>query len=217
MAQKTLEKVLKKDKDIMSIVEATMQKFLGVSIDELSKDLSTELEKPFIPLLVDPSLSFKEAKKRFREGFTASVLRKNYGNISEAAKLLGVDRRSIHRLVKDARINVNKIREDMPKPYIIKQREISAIIEDVLGNYRQVIHPEKLREMYRQVSVISDDLLKEIPEKSPTMKEAEEHFERDFIRKSLDANKGSVTKTARALGLRYETLHRKIKRLGVSI
>jgi DNA-binding NtrC family response regulator len=40
-------------------------------------------------------------------------------------------------------------------------------------------------------------------------------FEKQYFEKALKENKGNVSKTARKIGLRYETLHRKLKKLGL--
>jgi DNA-binding NtrC family response regulator len=49
----------------------------------------------------------------------------------------------------------------------------------------------------------------------PTLKDAEEEFEKRFIVKALEENNFNVSKTSRKIGLRYETLHRKMKALGL--
>jgi DNA-binding NtrC family response regulator len=139
----------------------------------------------------------------------------SYGNISMVAKRAGVDRRSIHRIVKDAGIDVARIRVEMIKPYQIKQKAVGGIIEDVLEHYKRVIHPQRIAEVYKQVETVSKDILDELPEKQITLKKAEEEFEREYIRKALAESKGNVTKTAKKIGLRYETLLRKMKSLGL--
>lgn len=205
-----------KKKSVESIVDDAMKPVLGVSIGDLNKDISTKLEKnPLLSFDIDTSLKFKEAKKQFKQQFLRRLLRVTYGNISEVAKRARVDRRSIHRIVKDAGINVAKIREEMIKPYQIRQKAVGDVIEDVLENYRTVIHPQKIAEVYKQVSNVSKDILDELPEKPISLKEAEEEFEREYLRKALVENSGSITKTAKKIGIRYETLIRKLKSLGV--
>jgi len=88
------------------------------------------------------------------------------------------------------------------------------IIEDVLGNYKNVLHPGKLDEMYRNVSTVSKDILESLPEQPVTLKEAEHEFEMEYFKQALKLN-GSISQTARAVQLRYESLYRKLKRLGL--
>jgi len=214
MSKKTLEKVV--GKDVKPIVDEAMHKFLGVSIDELSKDISEKLERsPLLDFDIDTGLPFKKAKKNFKRQYLKKLLEVNYGNISEAAKLAQIDRRSIHRMVKDSEIDVRKIRLDMVKAYEIKQSTVASIIEDVLDDYKNVIHPVKLTEVYRNVPSVSKDILESIPEKTLTLKEAEEEFEKEYLRKALQENGSSITKTAEKVKVRYETLHRKLKKVGL--
>jgi DNA-binding NtrC family response regulator len=164
---------------------------------------------------IDTSLKFKQAKKKFKQQFLSRLLRMSYGNISDVAKKAGVDRRSIHRIVKDAGIDVAKIREEMIKPYQIRQKAVEGVIEDVLEHYKAVIHPEKIAEVYKKVDTVSKEILEELPEKKTTLKEAEAEFEKEYFRKALAENKGNVTATAKKIGIRYETLLRKLKALGL--
>jgi DNA-binding NtrC family response regulator len=203
-------------KDMEHIVDDAIKPVLGVSIDELNKDISEKLEKsPLATFDIDTKLKFKAAKKKFKQQFLRRLLRVSYGNISIAAKKAGVDRRSIHRIVKDAGINVNRMREEMIKPYQIRQKAVEGIIENVLEHYKTVIHPERIAEVYKNVNTVSKGILDEMPEKVTTLKEAEEMFEREYFRKALAENAGNVTRTAKKIGLRYETLLRKLKGLGL--
>ena len=203
-------------KNVELIVDDAMKPVLGVSIGDLNKDISTKLERsPLLSFEIDTKLKFKQAKRKFKQQFLARLLRISYGNISEVAKKAGVDRRSIHRIVKDAGIDVSKIREEMIKPYQIRQKAVESVIEDVLEHYKTVIHPEKMAEVYRKVDTVSKDILDELPDKMITLKNAEEEFEKEYLRKVLAENAGSMTSTAKKIGLRYETLLRKMKALGL--
>ncbi len=203
-------------KDVEHIVSDAMQKVLGVSISELSKDISGKLSKsPLLDFTVDTKIQFKIAKKKFKQDYLRKLLRTAYGNISLVAKKAGVDRRSIHRIVKDAGINVDKIREEMIKPYDIKQKAVGNIIEDVVDQYKTVIHPQKIEEVYKNVAGVSRDILDELPDKPMTLKKAEEEFEREYLKKALAECDGNATKCSKKVGLRYETLLRKLKSLGL--
>lgn len=203
-------------KDVEDIVSDAMQKVIGVSISELSKDISSKLSKsPLLDFTVDTKIKFKAAKKKFKQEYLRKLLRTAYGNISLVAKKAGVDRRSIHRIVKDAGINVDKIREEMIKPYEVKQKAVGHIIEDVMEQYKTVIHPQKVAEVYQNVEGVSKDILNELPDKPMTLKKAEEEFEREYLRRALAECDGNATKCAKKVGLRYETLLRKLKALGL--
>lgn len=209
-----LEYVVKKD--IKPIVDNSLHKFLGVSIDELNRDITTKLERsPLIDFDIDTNIPFKRAKKNFKKEYLKRLLQINYGNISEVARIAEVDRRSIHRIVKEANIDVGNIRREMAKAYVIRQDAIGNIIENVLDNYKEVIHPGKLNNLYESVNEVSKDILDHLPPKPMTLKEAEHEFEKEFIRAALLDNDLNVSKTAKNIHIRYETLHRKAKKLGL--
>lgn len=214
--KETLEQVIQTK--IKPILETNLQRVLGVTIEELNKDISSRLQKnPLLDFPIDTNLSFKQAKKQFKNQYLKKLLQIRYGNISEVAKLADVDRRSIHRIVKDAKLNVDKIRHDMAKAYDVKRETIHHIIEDVLNSYKEVIHPVKLEKAYENVTEVSKEVLEQLPEEPLTLKEAETNFEREFLQKALKENNDNLTQTAKQIGLRYETLHRKIKKLGLVI
>ncbi|MBI5391160.1 hypothetical protein HZB02_06750 [Candidatus Woesearchaeota archaeon] len=200
---------------IKPLVEQLTHKFIGVNIDELNKDLSSKIDDPLAGVIIDPTISFKKAKQQFKRTFLRKVLQKHYGNISEAAREAEVNRRSIHRLLREMKSDVHKMRRDMAQPYMIKKEELNTLLEDVLGSYTKIIHPEKMKDVYASVPIMSDELLKLIPDEIMPLKDAEHEFERRYLKKALELHNFNPTKTARAIGLRYETLHRKIKALGI--
>jgi len=199
---------------ITPVIDEMMKKVMGVKLEELGKDISDKLlKRPFFHFEADITISFPKAKRAFKRAYLLQLLRRNYGNISEVAKLAGLNRRSIHRLVKPS--EVDKIRKDLPHPLYVKKEYLVGAIEDVLGNYKSIIHPKMLKEVYRSVPGISEDLLKALPEKPMTLDEAEQEFERDYLKKALEENKYNLKKTAAKSKLRYETLLRKIKKLNI--
>jgi DNA-binding NtrC family response regulator len=204
------------DEKIKPIIQEATAKFLGVTATELTADISSRLHKsPLLDYPVDTTIKFKKAKKQFKKTYLLKMLQVHLGNISEVARLAGTDRRSIHRLIKELHINVDKIKKDLIKPYDIKRSAVSHAIENALDGYKEVFNPKKLKVMYKNVNELSDNLLKELPEERMTMKEAEEEWERRYIKKALAENGHNITQTAKKIGLRYETLQRKMKVLGV--
>lgn len=209
-----LEKTIKKQ--LAPIVEQTMHDVLGVTIDELNRDITAKLERsPFLDFPIDISIPYKQAKKQFKKHYLRKLLQVHYGNISEVAKQVHLDRRSIHRIVKETKLDVDTIRKEMAKAYEIKHETVGHIIEDILTNYKQVLHPMKLGEAYRNVDTVSKVILENLPEEPLPLKEAEDEFEREYLKKALQENGNNVTLTAKKIGLRYETLHRKCKALGL--
>ncbi len=56
-----------------------------------------------------------------------------------------------------------------------------------------------------------------LADSSPTLTEAREAYERDYILKKIDEHHGNITRAAESLGLERSHLYRKMKALGVSI
>jgi len=209
-----LEEVIKNK--VMPIVESAVHKFLGVSIDELNKDLTEKLSKnPLVEFNINTALPFKQAKKIFKKQFLKKLMLLNYGNISEVARIAGIDRRSIHRLVPEK--EAKKVRHDMIRPYDIKQKAVIDTVEEVLHSYERVIHPDKLQEMYRNVGELSKDILEELPLKEMTLAEAEKEFEKNYFKKALEEAHNNISLAAKRIKIRYETLHRKLKEYGIKI
>ena len=65
----TLEKIMHRKQNIEPIVEDSMKKFLGVQVKEINEDISSKLVNPVLQVDFDTSLTFKEAKKRFKKVF----------------------------------------------------------------------------------------------------------------------------------------------------
>ncbi|MBR9691675.1 hypothetical protein GOV06_02720 [Candidatus Woesearchaeota archaeon] len=214
MAKEDLEKVLKKK--VEPLLEESMHKILGVTISEFGKDITDSIEKnPLIAYDIDIRLGFKAAKKLFKKQFLTRMLQTNFGNISAVAKVTELDRRSVHRAVKELGIGIKGIRRDMIKADYYRREAVGEILKGTLDSYKTVIRPGKLENMYENVDKISFDIVKELPAIEMSWDAAEKMFEIQYFEKALKENKGNVSRTARRIGLRYETLHRKLKKLGL--
>jgi len=214
MPKETLEKVLKEK--VEPLLEESMHKILGVTISEFGKDISDKIEKnPLIAYEINTEISFKTAKKLFKKQFLTRMLQTHFGNISAVAKAAGMDRRSIHRAVKELGIKIKGIRREMLKADYYRKEAVEGILKDTLESYKQVIRPSRLDEMYKNVDELSSGIVKELPAIEMKWDEAERMFEKQYLEKALKENKGNVSKTARKIGLRYESLHRKLKRMGL--
>lgn len=214
MADENLEEVI--DYRVKPMLDSAMRRYLGVTVNEIRSDISDKLRRS---TLLDPdidiSMKFKDAKKKFKSKYFSKLLRRFFGNVSAVADAAGVDRRSVHRHINEFKIEVERFRQEMLKLDYLKEVAVSDIIETTLDEYKQIINPEKMGKLYDNVSELSKEIIKELPETLMSLDEAEIEFERAYIKKALDANKWNITKTAKKIGLRYETLHRKITQLGL--
>lgn len=210
-----LERVIREK--IEPKIGQSLHKLLGVTIGELSRDITAKLGRnPFVEFNIDTKLKFKDAKKRFKEAYLKKLLMMTYGNVSEVARIADVDRRSVHRLVKKGKIDISKIRNDMVKAYVVKQSTINSMIENVLDDYKNVLHPHTLEKAYKNVSDLSREIIENLPEAPLTLKDAEEIFEKDYLHKALEENDNNLTETAHRIGLRHETLWRKCRKLAIA-
>jgi two-component system nitrogen regulation response regulator NtrX len=98
-------------------------------------------------------------------------------------------------------------------------RELRNLIERVL-----ILNPKVQRLERRMLPMLvhreqARDGLKTQPrtEESPTLLEAREAYERDFILKKIDECRGNLSRAAEALGLDRSHLYRKMKTLGVTV
>ncbi len=208
--KETLEKVLKNKVEPM--IDSAMHRFLGITINEISDDISDRIENnPLISYDIDVSVPFKTAKKLFKKEFLTRLLQSHYGNVSSVAAITGLDRRSIHRDIKALGININKTRKDMLKTSYYQKEAVGSILRETFDGYRAVIRPKKLQNVYEHVDRISSDIIKELPALEMTWKEAEKEFEKTYLKKALKRY-NTITKTAKNIRLRYETVHRKLKK-----
>ncbi len=213
-AKEDLERVVKSR--VKPIIDSAMQKIIGARIVEIGTDITDRLAKnPLFEVEIDTSKGFKKAKDNFKKMFLTKLLQTHLCNVSKVADLAGIDRRSIHRLIKGLKIGISKIRKNLLSKEYAQEEAVKGVVESAIDEYKQAINPERLKKIYAAVPEISKDLIKELPKSPPTLKEAEEEFEKKFIMKALKENKFNISKTARKIKLRYETLHRKMKSLGL--
>ena len=209
--QQDLEAAIK-DK-VSPLLEETMEKSWGITIPKIETDITDQLKNPQLNIYIPPNLTFSRAKKIFKAEFLKRELRLNKGNVSQLAKLLGVNRRSIHRAMKDLSVK-REIELPLSKEEY-NQNMIGHTIRSTLDQYKGVLHPEKMEKMYQEVSTLSRNIAKFLPLEELTWKEAEREFEKQFLTQALQESDKNVTKTAKKIALRPETLYRKIKKLEI--
>ena len=213
MPQEALEEVI--EKRVKPMVEQAMAKFLGITVPEIEFDISDRLRAPLLEYEIDIKLPFKKAKRLFKKLYLARMLKVHFGNISEVAVLLDIDRKTIHRLIKSLKIDVEEFRKEFEKSRYIKEETVSNIIKKTLETYKTSLSPIKFKTFYEHAPSLSKDIIKELPEKPLTLSEAEDEFEKRFLKKALEENEFNISRTARKIGLRFETLYRKLKELRI--
>ena len=213
MSKKDLEETIKEK--VSPMLEETMEKHWGITIPQFGEELSDKLKNPQMNIYVPSNLSFSAAKKVFKSEFLKRELRLQKGNISQLAKILGIDRRSVHRVIKRLGIDIDSVREKIQSGEDYQEHFVDQALRSTLDQYKEIIQPQKMEKMYEEVHELSRNIAKILPHQELSWKEAEKEFERQFLSEALKESKGVVTKAASKLKIRVETLHRKIKRLGL--
>ncbi len=217
MSEKNLEETIRER--VAALVEETMEKTWGITIPKVEVDITDRLQHSLPLKLYLPASPFQEAKARFKLEFLKNQLRLHQGNISQAAKFLGVDRRSIHRAIKTLDIAVEKVRKELEKELnleIVHQEQfVDRTIRSALKEYEGIIQPQKMEKIYQEVPLLSRSIAKLLPHHHLTLKQAEQEFEKQFLSESLKENNWKIAETARKINIRPETLHRKIAKLGL--
>jgi DNA-binding NtrC family response regulator len=175
--------------------------------------VSDKLNKPLLPTPIDTNLPYREAKQQFRKVFLTALIQRHLGNISEVADIAGVKRETVHRLIKQLKIEVDSLRSHPAKTYE-RDTLVQDVVEKSIRKYEPALNPAKVRMLYDNVPDISRQLVKELPEEWD-LEHAEAEWEKVFFAKTLNEHDHNVSRTARALKIRYETLHRKLKALGM--
>jgi len=202
------------DGKVKPLLQAYQQKYLGVRVSDIEHDITDQLKRStLLDFSVDTKVPFKTAKKAFKRAYLARLLKQHLGNISTAAAIAGIDRRSIHRLVLSLRIPTTNFRESA-QPEYVRQVAVQGIIQDVLESYKSSLNPIKYKALSAQAEALSEDIAKELPEYHLSLKEAEQAFERVYLSQLLKEC-STITEASKKAGIRYEVMHRKIKALGV--
>lgn len=211
MADKALEEKIK------PVVEEAVHKFLGVHIQELETDISDKIKKsPLLEFHVNTTIKYKDAKKAFKRSYIHKLLKTHFGNVAEVSRILHVDRRTIHRLIKELNISITQFRKELHRPEYFRIEAVKSIIQTSLDSYKTIIHPKKMKSLYAQASDLSKNIAKELPEQPMTLKQAEKEFDKKYLSTVLEEMDGNISQTAKRIGLRFETLHRKLKSLGIT-
>lgn len=202
------------EKRIKPLVDKAMHKYLGITISEIKADVSDRLKKsPLLEYEISTKIPFKKAKKLFKKLYLSKLLQAFSGNITDVANAAGLDRRSVHRLIEELNIDVEGFRRSIAQTEYVKQEAVKSIIQTSAESYKSSLSPTKFKSFYKHVPELSKDIVKELPTAHLTLKEAEHEFEKQYLRKALKENDKNISKTAKKIGLRFETLHRKLKSL----
>ncbi len=213
VSPKDLEQAIKEK--VSPLLEESMEKHWGITIPKLESDITDQLKKPQLNVYLPPNLPFEKAKKTFKAEFIKRELRLHRGNVSQLAKLLELDRRSIHRAIKDLDIDVEEVRSRPASKEDYQKMLVDNLIRSALEQYKELIQPQKMEKLYQDVDSLSRNIAKFLPPPELSWKQAELEFEKQFLRQALEESGWKISAAAAKLKIRPETLHRKVKKLGI--
>src|SRR3989338_1023495 len=213
--KKGLEEAIK-DK-VAPLLEESMEKQWGITIPKLESELTDKLKHPLLQLYIPSNLSFSAAKELFKSEFLKRELKLHAGNVSQLAKILGMDRRSVHRTIRKLGIDIKETREQIQSLEDYQKDWVDRALRSTLDQYKEIIQPQKMEKMYQEVEHLSESIAKVLPLQEITWKEAEKEFERQFLSQALKENNNSIKRAADAVKIRTETLKRKMKKLRIEV
>ena len=179
MKLQNLETTLKEK--VSSLLEESMEKSWGLCIPKIELELSDKLHNPHLNLYIPFNLNFHSAKKMFKTEFLKQELKLHQGNISQLAKFIGLDRRSIHRAIKEFSIDLAQSRQQ--EEY--HQEIIDQTIRKTLDQYKEIIQPQKMEKMYDEIPRLSKNISQFVTHQTMTWKRAEQEFEKQFLTHAL--------------------------------
>ena len=94
MKKKDLEATLKEK--VTPLLEDSIERNLGITLPQLGSDITDRLVNSHLNIYIHARLPFEKAKKLFKKEFLKRELEFHVGNVSRLAKILGIDRRSLH-------------------------------------------------------------------------------------------------------------------------
>lgn len=217
MNKRNLEETIKEK--VALLLEETMEKSWGIYIPQVKSDITDKLQASLpAKWYISAASSFQEAKKKFKSEFLKSQLHLHGGNISQLAKFAGLDRRSVHRAIKQLDLHLENIRREAHLHHLnhsYQERMIDQTIRFALEEYKDIIQPQKMEKLYQEVPTLSRHLATLLPHYHLTWKQAEREFEKQFLSQALAEHHGKIAQTARQLKIQPETLHRKMSKLGL--
>ncbi|MBI1968903.1 hypothetical protein HYS49_03255 [Candidatus Woesearchaeota archaeon] len=211
--KKNLEATLKEK--VLPLVEEQLEKHWGVTIPKLEADITDQLKQGDTLFYISPHTTFREARKQFKAAFLRRELRSHQGNISQLARALEIDRRSLHRVIKELELDIDELRQN-DAGEDEQQVRIDQRLRTAFDQYKELIQPQKLEKMYEEIPALSRNIAKMLPPSHLTWDEAEQEFERQFFTQALKEHRGSIAQAARCTKLRAETVHRKVRRLQIA-
>jgi transcriptional regulator with PAS, ATPase and Fis domain len=198
---------------VRPFIAQNMEKTWGFAIPKLEEDITSKLAKEQSTIPIRFSLNYSDALQEYKKEFFRRELQKHQ-NISLLANLLGVSRRSIHRSIKELGIIVPKKSKQEQKDYF-KAQAVYKTLREALMEYRSLFKAEKMDALYETLPNLSKTIAHQLPDqKASTWKSAKHDFEIRYLRHHISLG-DKLKDVAKKIGIRAESLSRKLKVLGL--
>lgn len=201
--------------ELNAIVEESLKKHAGLSIKELNKNITHTLENRLSFSIIIPA-RYRDAKRSFQKAYFQELLTLNLGNISKAAEKAQLNRRQIHRICNDAKIDQKEIRRLMIKPYNYLKQNIQEIIEEKIELAKDLLNEKKVEKAYKKMPKIAENITEFMEERILPYDEALITFETHYFLEILKISDNDSKKAAKIAGISERSVLRKIKELGVA-
>ncbi|MEK6905310.1 MAG: helix-turn-helix domain-containing protein, partial [Nanoarchaeota archaeon] len=125
------------------LLEETMEKSWGIYVPQVETDITDKLQTSLpTKFYISAASSFQEAKRTFKSEFLKNQLHLHGGNISQLAKFVGLDRRSVHRAIKKLDLHIENVRSEVNLPDFPQEKIIDQTIRFALAGYKDIIQPQ---------------------------------------------------------------------------
>ena len=199
----------KKERQLESMLAEQLRQCIGVTIKELVDAAREGIESKLLPP-VDPSKSFKVAKREFLKHYLDLCLLERYGNVSKLAEELEVDRKHISKLLKTVGIDAKSYRKNLPLPTLWRRQAVEETLREVFGRYESVLSQEKLTALGKKLPELAEQITAVLQPPRMNFKEAKQLFEFEYVVRLLELHDWDIMAAARAAGMSERNLYRKL-------
>ncbi len=207
----SLEAITDKKEKIKPVVDKALKDSLGITVGEVVNDISTVLAEGDLDFDIDLTTPLKEAKRKFKRDYFIQLLQQTQGNISEASRKAGIDRRTIHRYIEKIEVDLDKIRNQLYQfTDERKQKHVSDIVERTLKKYDLGSFTDKIEN--RTIATLSTCM----PSYHLPVDQALALFEKKYLEKAFETWGPHMKQVADNVGVRPETISVKCKELDVN-
>lgn len=199
---------------IKPALDKALESFMGLKIESISDEIIKKLKENKLNVEFQDSWTLEQAKLNFKKNYLMEILREVNGNITKASVISGIDRRTIHRLITSFNIDVDGFRN---LPYQFSKTKIDNYIKFVVSDVLKQYNLTKELSDDVQYKLQTKELVEVIKKPFPTMDEAYEEYEKQFLIAVIAKNNKILKDACKQLHIARETLSRKISKYGINV